>query len=300
MTCRNICFTAYPNLDDPEDLDLDHPLIRYYIYQLEECPKTGRIHYQGYMELTKPSRFSALQKIPGLETAHFESRRGTPEQAREYCLKSRTQIEGPWEFGDFRGSQGHRTDLDGIYQMVKDGKNEEQILDAAPTAYMKFYRGIGRAIMLKTPKRRWKTEVTLLYGGPGLGKSYLAQEDCPDAYYLPPNNKWFDGYSGHADVILDDYSAKWMPYSQLKQLLDAYPMKVETKGGHQEFIARRIYITTNRLPWTWYDADTCPWPELERRIETVCYFTGFKEYRLFKKEEGLSGAKKFREYILGK
>lgn len=96
-TARAYCFT----LNNPEGLpDFDHPLVKYAIYQ-EEIGEEGTYHLQGYVELKKPVRWTQVRTIcPTLATAHFEPRRGTPEQARAYCMKGDAYINGPIiEFG---------------------------------------------------------------------------------------------------------------------------------------------------------------------------------------------------------
>lgn len=91
---------------------MNHDLVKYAIYS-EEIGEEGTYHLQGYIELTKPVRFTQVKSIcPILEGAHFERRRGTPEEARAYCMKidDPTFIAGPYEFGVFQG-QGTRIDL---------------------------------------------------------------------------------------------------------------------------------------------------------------------------------------------
>ena len=67
---RNYCFTLHaetlPTLEFPEDD------VRYAIWQTEKCPETGRLHYQGYLELAKPMRIVAVKNLlPQLEGAHL-------------------------------------------------------------------------------------------------------------------------------------------------------------------------------------------------------------------------------------
>ena len=58
---RNYCFTLHaetlPTLEFPEDD------VRYAIWQTEKCPETGRLHYQGYLELAKPMRIVAVKNL---------------------------------------------------------------------------------------------------------------------------------------------------------------------------------------------------------------------------------------------
>ena len=126
---RNYCFTLHketlPTLEFPED-------VRYAIWQTEKCPETGRLHYQGYLELAKPMRIVAVKNLlPQLEGAHFEPRRGTRDQARDYCRKAETKIDGPWEHGDFgAGGQGCRTDLLAVKEAIDAGASDLDIAEA--------------------------------------------------------------------------------------------------------------------------------------------------------------------------
>lgn len=246
-------------------------------------PTTGRLHLQGYLETSKAVRFSALQKLEGLESAHFEPRRGTRDQARHYCMKPiadceckackdererPTKIEGPFEFGEWEaGGQGRRSDLAEIHKMVKEGKSTKEIVEWAPAQYIRYHNGIDKIRALYATPRTWKTVVTLYYGPTGWGKSHRAFNTSPDAYSKPPCNKWFDYYDGSSDVIIDDFKG-WIPYTTLLQTLDAYKCWVESKGGMVNFAPKRLWITTSVLPLNWYKEDThFSWPEFARRID---------------------------------
>lgn len=49
--------------------------VRYCIYQLE-CGPAGNLHFQGYLELKRGQRLSFLQRLEGLEGAHWAIRFG--------------------------------------------------------------------------------------------------------------------------------------------------------------------------------------------------------------------------------
>lgn len=77
------------------------PDVKYAIYQIERCPKTNRLHYQGYIEFVGKKTYSFVhKKLDGLSTAHLECRRGTQRDAIEYCAKSESKVLGPWEIGE--------------------------------------------------------------------------------------------------------------------------------------------------------------------------------------------------------
>lgn len=72
---RNWLFT----LNNPEGLpDGDELLssgVTYAVFQ-EEVGENGTHHLQGYVELERNQALSYVTKLPGLEGAHFEQRRG--------------------------------------------------------------------------------------------------------------------------------------------------------------------------------------------------------------------------------
>lgn len=67
-----------------------------YVFQLEQAPETGRYHMQAWMERKKP--FRAIERFKGtmLEGTHFEMQRAADFNARGYCCKPASKIEGPW------------------------------------------------------------------------------------------------------------------------------------------------------------------------------------------------------------
>ena len=84
---------------------------RYGVWQLERG-KNGTAHLQGYVEFRKAMSLTAIKKVVG-ERAYVEERRGTREEARAYCQKEDTRVEGPWEHGIWISGAGHRTDTVG-------------------------------------------------------------------------------------------------------------------------------------------------------------------------------------------
>lgn len=104
---RRWVFTLH---DPPPELPPRPEWIRYCVWQLEKCPKTGRPHFQGYFQCKKQVTNVAVKKWLG-KTSHIEvSRDLTGEDARKYCMKDFTQESGPWQEGTFV-KQGGRRDI---------------------------------------------------------------------------------------------------------------------------------------------------------------------------------------------
>jgi len=258
------CFTSYV-----EEGGLPQGLtdgVTYLVYQREVCPTTNREHYQGYLELESRQRLQGVKRILGDPAAHLEIRKGTGPQAADYAKKEETRKAGtePHEYGDISTvTPGQRTDLLDLKTAVDEGKSELEIAEDHFPAWAKHYKAVERYKRLKTEARNFKSEVFILAGDTGVGKSRLAREQFPDAYWKPRGN-WWCGYEGQETVVIDDFYG-WLPWDFLLRLTDRYPLLVETKGGMAQFVAKRIIFTSNKPYMDWYreEIDKAP---LERRI----------------------------------
>lgn len=262
-------------LNNPtEMLVFDESKVRYAIYQ-REAGENGTPHFQGYIELAKPQRLSFMKKmIPG---AHFETRKGTRDQARDYCRKAESRLDpdaNPTEFGTWEaGAQGSRTDLLEVKRKIDEGATILTIAEEHFSSFIRYERGFRAYKRAKTPKRTTKTTVDLYYGAPGVGKTWRANEEEPDAYWKNAT-KWWDGYEGQEAVIIDDFHGG-IQWTELKHILDAYDASVEYKGGTLRFTSRRVIITSNDGPGDWYKRESIRsgLDALYRRIDRILFFT---------------------------
>lgn len=272
----------------------------YLIYGEEICPKNdkfgneGKKHNQGYVEF--PNAITLGEKgflkitTPRI---HYEKRKGTQTQAIDYCKGwtwegDKKIFKAPFfkeniyfEFGTpSENNQGKRNDLLNLKESLDKGSKLSEIAENHFESFLKYNRGILMYMNIKPKIRNWKTEVYILIGPPGCGKSKL----CPlnGYWYAPLNNIWWDGYNGHEDVIIDEFYGG-LPFTFMLRLMDRYPLNVEIKNGTVPFLAKRIWITSNKHPSKWYSADKVTddhWPAFWRRVEqyinlyeTPDYFT---------------------------
>ena len=238
------------------------------VYQCEICPETKTPHLQGYVRFKKNKRFNAVKALDS-DKIHWELRRGTHEQARDYASKEESRDpgpdSGPWFIGD-DPCQGHRTDLDEAAKALREGVSLQTLAAEMPSTVIRYSRGLQHYKMLVTADRSVKTELIILWGPPGTGKSHRARTKWPDAYWLSRGNGqniWWDSYAGQKVVIIDEFTG-WMTKDQFCRLVDGTPFMVDTKGGRVPFAAELVVCTSNQDPWTWWEA---PLHGVQRRLE---------------------------------
>lgn len=273
---RNVCFTLNnPKISLEEFANnlsvANGSSVRYAVFQLESGNALNTLHIQGYLEFACAVSLKHIKDLIG-DGAHVETRKGTRQQARNYCMKEDTRVEGPVEIGDWLGGgQGKRNDLMEVKEMIDGGKSELEVAEAHFGSFIRHSRGFREYKRLKQGQRHWKTEVIIMFGPPGTGKSSSALKFDPDAYWKQ-KGPWWDGYDGHKTVVIDEYYG-WLPYDTLNRLCDEYPLLVETKGGQANFVAKTIIFTTNTSPDKWYNPDKIPtFISFARRITEVQHF----------------------------
>lgn len=72
--------------------------IRYLVFQ-KESGEEGTPHYQGYVEFKTKRTMAQVKTALGSTRVHLEQRRGTPQEADDYCQKEESRLEGPWKCG---------------------------------------------------------------------------------------------------------------------------------------------------------------------------------------------------------
>ncbi len=236
------------------------------VYQREKGD-SGTEHFQGVVWFKSRRTFKSVKKM--LPSAHLEPMKGTLDQAIHYCSKpvpecdcnhcknASPALAGPWTSGEKPAGQGARVDLTVVKEMIDSGKSEKEIADSAFGTWCRYYRAFNRYRLLTSCGREWQTEVVVYWGPPGTGKSRHALELGGASQFWLPQPKsaggcvWWDGYDGQETVVIDEFYG-WIPRSSLQRLVDRYPLMVETKGGSVPFVAKRIIITSNKSPSTWY------------------------------------------------
>lgn len=241
------CFTINnPTDTDKKQLDslCDH--VDYLCFGTEKGQKEGTPHYQGYVELSSPQRFSWLKKR--LKRAYLAKRLGSRTQARDYCFK---ECDEPFEYGTFKeDKQGKRNELLACKNILDNGGSLDDLWDQYFSTMLRYSRGM-KEYMLRVAKKNNKNDkvkCVWIWGQTGSGKSRYAWEKFPAAY-RKANNKWWDGYSGEEVVIWDDFArCPGVCYQDLLKWTDRYKKTGETKGGTVPLTYHTIIFTCTKEP----------------------------------------------------
>lgn len=212
----------------------------------EEYGEEGTFHFQGYCELSKRVSFNRVKDI--FVGSHLEPRRGTQRQAIEYCRKGGKYIS----YGEPK-IQGDRTDLQHTKSLLDANSSVKTLLnDGEITTYQGLRLAEALLRYCDTP-RNYKPEVLWFYGSTGSGKTRTALRVLPNAYFKTNvSPKWWPGYDGEEDIIIDDLRPSVVSYLSLLGYLDRYSFQVEDKGITRQFRGRRIIITAPCVPEEMY------------------------------------------------
>jgi len=112
--------------------------------------------------------------------------------------------------------------------------------------------------------------VQVFWGDTGTGKSHRAWEEAGcGSYSKDPLTKWWDGYKGQENVIIDEFRGI-IQLAHLLRWFDKYPVCVQTKGAYVPLCATNFWVTSNLDPRSWYpDLDSESTRALLRRLNII-------------------------------
>lgn len=243
--------------------------VNYLVVGLEVGQLCGTSHMQGYIEFENARSLKGVKKILGNQKIHLEIRKGTPEQASNYCKKGE-QPSTEWEemgingpnFGknaNFReygtrieGKPGKRTDLIEIKDEIMKGKKVNDITLESPQLFHQYGRTFNKIedLAMQQKFRTEHTEGFWYFGKTNLGKSHEAFKDFnPKTHYIYPyDGGWWDLYTQQETVIINDFRGE-IPYNMLLQLLDKWPFYVRRRCREPiPFTSKKIIITSSAPP----------------------------------------------------
>lgn len=254
--CRKWVFTSFLEEEPVPDMKK----VRYLLYAPEECPTTGKKHWQGYAYFKNEVSFKTAQKALKCPKQHFEPAIADSIECQKGYIVGPYEKDGkvkPYnpdyvEVGD-PPKQGKRTDLDAIKDSILSGETTtDDIMMDSPMVYHQYGRTLDKLEDLRMSKV-YRTEMTTCdwyCGSTGIGKSHWAFKNFhPDTHYVLPNDKgWWDNYKQQETVIINDFRGS-IPYNELLQMIDKWPYQVKRRGrAPLPFTSKRVIITSSLCP----------------------------------------------------
>lgn len=252
----------------------ESPDILYSIRGLE-VGESGTPHVQGYVCFRNKSSLAKVRRL--FLGCHAEPKRGTVQQAIDYCKKDGSFTE----FGDVppeqtaKAAQENRERYARVVALAETD-DCKGIRNEDPELYIRFYSTFKRIAYDNRAKPPDLPDVCGIwyYGVSGAGKTTQARTTYPSAY-IKDRTKWWDGYTDQEYVIMDDVSKYHVALGDmLKDWGDKYSFKAEYKGGYF-WIRPTIFIVTSQysIDAIWDDVETRD--ALHRRFKTTHFLNKY-------------------------
>lgn len=238
--------------------------ITYMRGQLEKGSETGAIHWQFIVYYANKKTLDKA-KLPFAKEIHIEPTKSSAVE--KYVWKDETHVEGTkFEYGKKSFKRNNATD----WHMVRDAAKKGKIDEVPADIFVRHYNSLKRIEKdYQQTHVRGEQEVKVYWGVSGAGKSHRAFTEAGKNFYVKNSNKWWDGYQGEENIILEEFNAEQVPIETLLRWLDKWPCQVETKGGTTILKTKKWWITTNTAPENWYNESLDRFPALMRRLTQV-------------------------------
>lgn len=231
--------------------------------QLESGTSTGYLHWQVLVVFAKNVRCSAVTAIFGPH--HAELTRSAAADA--YVWKDDTAVPNTrFEFGERLVRRNVKRDWDAVWSAAKTGD-----LDAIDSSIrICHYRTLKQIRVDHLAPCAVERTVFVYWGSTGTGKSRRAWDEAGiGAFPKDPRTKFWDGYSGHEHVVIDEFRGD-IDIAHLLRWFDRYPVIVEVKGSSCVLSAKSIWITSNLSPEQWFPGvDSETMAALRRRLRVT-------------------------------
>ena len=233
----------------------------------------------------------------------------TAEENRSYILKEgkwkdtekgETNLKDTFEEGGAmpKAGQGRRSDLADLYQMIKDGYSNIEILERNPDNLLNLQH-IDKA-RLEILSNQYRTQrrtnllVTYVSGPTGYGKSrqILDTHGDSDVYRVTDYKHPFDTYSGENVLVFEEFRSDLLIGSMLNYL-DVYPLQLPARYNNRQACYTFVYLVSNwKLEDQYrniYSEQPDTWKAFIRRIQKVRIYTAPEIWTEYNTNDYLNG-----------
>lgn len=303
-------------INNPDKYDLSHEKIKAllstmkgisYWCMCDEVGKNETYHTHLYLYRQNPMRFSMIKNK--FKAAHIDYCRGTSEENRDYIKKEgkykgtkkeETNLANTFEeYGEIPlEHQGQRNDLIDLYDMIKDGRDNFEILEENPSYMMQLdkiesCRQIIRGEKFKNTFRDMHVEYWSGKTGQGKTRTVMERHGYENVYRVTDYLHPFDNYKGQDILLFDEYDSDLIRIQDMLNFLDGYPLDLPCRYNNKVACYTKVYIISNMSLTLQYSDiqrnNNETWKAFLRRIHAVKIFD----------ENGLKDYKSANDYIYG-
>ena len=283
------CFTAYLHSSRSICPSYVKHYMWYLIWQVE-LTKTGRMHFQGYVQFRDKMTYKQAARHMGITTLklHLERCYAISKQAADYCKKEDTRVDmsqlhaaGYGHYQDLTLEQGFlqprmpetRPDLVYYMHLKNMGKSDADLIDNSVVSEVLSKRSnLNKVVQSKNTIAR---RAYIVWGAGGVGKSMvgriiakLFKRYMGWGTYYKDNTKWWELYSGEEIVMINEFDgSKNMSWQNFKLLIDKCPLILEQKNGKKASNIKSVLLISNVEPRYWYANILCSTPSLYSTYE---------------------------------
>lgn len=254
-------------INNPLEHGMLHEQITYTVVALDgvlywcmcdEIGDEGTPHTHIYIQFNNPRSFNTIKNA--FPAAHIDNCYGTPQENRNYIRKEGKYAESEksttnlketfFEFGECpEEHQGARNDVVVLYDLVKDGATDYEIIEANPNFISRLdttekVRQILRDEQFKNQFR--DMTVSYIYGLTGSGKTRYVMDKYgyTNVYRVTDYSHPFDGYKGQDVVVFEEFRSS-LRIQDMLNYLDGYPLELPCRYNNKIACFTKVYLITN-------------------------------------------------------
>lgn len=224
----------------------------------DEIGKNGTYHTHLLIYGENAIKFDVVKKK--FPPAHLNYCRGTVRENRDYIRKE----------GKYKGStkedtnipetfqesgemplerQGQRNDLIDLYDMIKSGMSNYEILEQNPEVMLHIDKveRVRYAVMQEKFKSTFrKLEVYYCFGKAGCGKtrSVMEKYGYENVSRITDYKHPFDNYKGQDVIIFEEFRSS-LKIQDMLNYLDGYPLDLPSRYNNKVACFTKVYIISN-------------------------------------------------------
>lgn len=254
-------------INNPSDHDMSHDVIKGILNELkglvyacvsDEVGAEGTYHTHIFLCFGSARRFTTIKKL--FPSAHLDFCRGTSQDNRDYVFK-----EGKWVGNEKEGTNlpdthfeigelpierpGKRNDLEDLYDMIKSGMSNHDIISENPLFMLQIDRidKVRQTLLEEKYRSSWRElDVTYVYGPTGCGKSRFVMDSFgyTNVYRVTDYRHPFDSYKNQDVVLFEEFRSS-LCLSEMLTYLDGYPLDLPSRYSNKVACFTKVFICTN-------------------------------------------------------